>query len=145
MAITAGVTYAIIQYYVDLPMSLEIVGEYNLAIWELDGTTPFTDISFGQLTPGESDYWGSFIIENTGDYSVYLSYGLTDWPLEVDLGVTLRDISLILIEILDPDTTTGTMLDPGVSWVVDIGYTVDPGAGAGSHTPVMRWNAHDTP
>ena len=145
MALTAGVTYAAIVYFVDVSMSLEIIGDYIIAVYDSSAVTPLTDISFGQLSKYEVSSRGLYYIENTGDTEVYLSFSLTGWPADVPIYISVEDEYFSLVADLAPDDTTSVTLSPGIMWSWEINYEVWPTAVVGTYTPTLRWNAYDIP
>ena len=143
IALTAGVTYAAVMWYVDIPMTFDIVSGYSLALYEEDGS-PLTAIDLGEISQGASVDGGPYGIETTGSVPVYISYSLTDWPSDVTIEVEELDYYGDPAGTIIPDDTPLGPVDPGELWVFYIDYDVAPAAILGTYTPTFTWNSHDT-
>lgn len=145
MALTAGVTYAVIMFYIDVPMTLEVGGSYELELYEADGVTPLTGIDFGTLLRGsEMEYIGPYILRNVGDYDVYLSWGLTGWPADVWVSVATFNEEGGSVPMFEGQTSS-IPIPVGAEWQWYIYYEVDADAVLDTYTPTLRWNSHDVP
>ena len=145
IALTSGLTYAALMLYVDVPMSIEITGEWGLGLYmDANGMMPLTSLDFGTLKPGDSGSLGPYYIMNSGDYVIYLSYSLTDWPSDVTLQMELVDDTAPIM--LAPDFIHPNGMPANyIGWTFTIHYDVSETAGDGVYSPTLTWNAHDSP
>ena len=142
IALTAGVTYAVVKFTLDVPMTLEIAGEYDLAVFNPD-MSPLTSIDFGELQRNDGDSIGGFWLENTGVDPAYFSFSLTGWPGDVSIDMEIFDDIGALLDNLDPEEVTTWRFEPGVRLMFNINYDVAPDAVAGPYSPTLHWNLDD--
>ena len=106
---TSAIVYAaiVIKYTWDIHTSVTIVG-YEIAIYEIDGTTPCHEINFSEVETGSSSFY-DIICKNVGDKptnlnistTLDLTYGTVTWnyshailnvgqqmPLRLNLTIT---------------------------------------------------------
>lgn len=87
LVLMASVAVAAIMYRYPITGTAYVHG-YEITVWESDGTTPLTEIHFGDLDQGGSAFH-DIMIENTGDYNTLLGlehdlgevYGTLTWDL----------------------------------------------------------------
>ncbi|MFX1484391.1 MAG: hypothetical protein ACFFCP_14515 [Promethearchaeota archaeon] len=143
ISLIVGTTYAVIMFSVDVPMGLEISGEWGMDFYiDATMTIPLTSIDFGTLHPGDSGSLGPYYIMNSGDYYIFLSYSLTDWPVGVTLEMELYDLMSVSILPLDEIYPVGIEPHTG-GWTFTIHYTVTGAAASGVYSPTLTWNAND--
>jgi len=89
----AAITYRLSR---QVTTTMRIEGYYDMEILDTDGINTLTDIAFGTLRRNGGVLFSSdpdtYFIESTGDYDLYVSYSLTDWPTDVALVVEVFKI-----------------------------------------------------
>lgn len=147
MCSVAGVL-ATVMLYKQVSLSMRIVGVWNMKVLDTDEKTELTSIAFGDLTRGQVKLYpatGYYLLDNTGDYNIYVSFGLTNWPTDVTLKMEIFDESYGVWEVLAVNTVYTKVLKPSsnddIRWRVTL--TVSSAAAFQTYSPILTWNAND--
>ena len=84
LVLVSSVAVAVVVHQYSIAASVAVKG-YELEVYEIDGTTPVTQINFGDVKRGTSAFH-DVIVENRGDYHANLG-------LECDLGAVYGSVS----------------------------------------------------
>lgn len=142
--LTAGAVGATVMLYKDVQISMEIVGLWNMRVFDTDHTTELTAIDFGTLYRGDTkrypDGVATYLVENTGDYTFYGGWQKSaDWPAGLTITIYVNGSP-----VNEKYVSTTTMLEPGSSFEWYIEITVSSDATLGTHNPVLTWDACDS-
>jgi len=116
LVLVSSVTAAIVvQYRYSIGASATVQG-YDLAVYEVGGTTPVTQISFGNVKRGTSTFH-DIIVENIGDYDANLGlecdlgavYGSVGWNYSGAVLYIGQSIPLRITLTLKPDCPRGAL------------------------------------
>ena len=148
LALTAGVTYAAVIYFIEVPMTMNIASVPGLTPYQSeDGTLEVTSLDLGEITPGIQkmtyDTYGWYFIYNTGNTPVYVSFEVTGGPPDSDLWYEM-DYLQIETGHVPEGVIAPQILNPGeyLHWNLVINSVSTVWSGA--YTPTLSFIAHDT-
>ena len=138
----------VVTRQINTTLSVVALMDMRVSDWDL---VELTDIAFGDLYRGQTERFPAsnyYLIENTGEDTLYVSYTKSDWPRDVqcDIYVSLDGGPTML---LAEGAVYQTALDPfGTSskrifWYIEL--TPDTAAAFANYSPTMTWNGHDDP
>ena len=150
LAVAGGAAIAEFILSRQVTTSMTIIGVHEMELLDVDGVTILTSIAFGDLRRNGPKLFPSgthYFFDNIGDYDLYVSYSLTDWPTDVALTMEVFSTGAGIWEPLGPSEIWSRAVNhqgtDTFHWRLTL--NVDPNAVLDvTYNPVITWSAYDT-
>lgn len=140
--------YASIITTQNITTSITIIATYGMEVYDTDGTTLLTSIDFGEHHRGDIFKTPSdvpcYTIKNIGEAAIWISYGVTDFPNDIQIEFVQHHTSPVNLGISQLDEIGTNPLQAGEYVVFQFKITIGSTAPFGSFTPTITFTSYDT-
>ncbi len=91
--VSCAVTYAIIQYTVNVPCTVNVAVTHELELWNEEKTGVVSSFDFGSVGTGENAYSTIVWVKNVGNVPAWIGWECTDVPVGFSLICEMTDVS----------------------------------------------------